>query len=107
MRDYRRITAQPGDVLYLDPPYETGEGRYYSGAIDFHELFGWLRRQPSSYFLSLNGFLGDEDRRLEVPPDLYDEHLLIENGDNPFDRLAGREPRQVIESLYIRRRGSS
>jgi len=106
VRDYRQITAKEGDVLYLDPPFETGKGRYYSGPFDFDELFGWLRKQPCSYFLSLNGFLGSEDRRLNVPDDLFDRHLLIENGENAIDRIAGREPRQVSESLYVRRRGS-
>ena len=105
VRDYRQIAAMEGDVLYVDPPYETGEGRYYAGPIDFDELFVWLRNQPCSYFLSLNGFLGSEDRRLDVPRDLYDEHMLIENGENRIDRIAGREPRQVSERLYIRRRG--
>src|SRR5262249_21532245 len=103
-RDYRVVTAKDGDVLYVDPPYVTGEGRFYPGNIDFDELFGWLRRQPCSYFLSLSGFLGSEDRRLDVPRDLYDEYMLIPSGENRIDRLAGREPRQIIESLYIRRR---
>ena len=107
MRDYRQITANDGDLLYLDPPYETGEGHYYSGQIDFDELFAWLRRQPCSYLLSLNGFLGSEDRRLDVPDDLFDRHLLIENGENAIDRIAGREPRQVSESLYIKRRSAA
>jgi DNA adenine methylase len=106
VRDYRQIAATEGDVLYLDPPYATGAGRYYSGPIAFCDLFGWLRRQPCSYLLSLNGFVGGEDRTLDVPRDLYDDHLLIENGENSIDRLAGREPRQVSESLYIRRRST-
>ncbi len=45
VRDYRQIATTEGDLLYLDPPYETGEGRHYSGKIDFGELFGWLRKQ--------------------------------------------------------------
>jgi DNA adenine methylase len=104
VRDYRQIAAKQGDVLYLDPPFETGQGRYYSGPINFDDLFAWLRRQPCSYFLSLNGFVGGEDRRLDVPKDLFDEQILIENGECAIDRLAGRESRQVIESLYVRRR---
>ncbi len=83
VRDYRQISTTVGDLLYLDPPYETGVGRYYSGMIDFPDLFNWLRRQEGDYFVSLNGFLGDEDRRLQVPADLYEEHLLLDNGDNP------------------------
>ena len=37
--------------------------------------------------LSLNGLLGDEDRTVAVPFDLYDEHVLLDNGVSPFDRL--------------------
>jgi DNA adenine methylase len=107
VRDYRQIAAKEGDVLYLDPPFETGAGRYYAGPIDFDELFAWLRKQPCSYYLSLNGSLGDEDRRLDVPCDLFDERLPLPNGESLIDRIAGREPRQVIESLYIKRRSPS
>jgi hypothetical protein len=99
VRDYRQIEAKEGDALYLDPPYETGEGRYYSGPINFDELFMWIREQPCSYFLSLNDSLGAEDRRLELPKDLYDDYLPIENAENTIDRIAGREPRRVTESL--------
>jgi DNA adenine methylase len=103
-RDYRQVTTKPGDVLYLDPPYETGEGRYYTGSFDFGELFGWLRKQQCDYFLSLNGFLGDEDRRLKVPADLYDRHRLLENGYSPLDHLYGRKPRLVTDSFYVKRK---
>ena len=91
VRDYRQITTQEGDLLYLDPPYDAREGYYYSGKFDFGELFGWLRKQQGDHLLSLNGFLGDDDRRLEVPADLYDRHRLLDNGNNPFDRLDGRD----------------
>ena len=91
VRDYREVIAQRGDLLYLDPPYETEDGEYYSGMIDFDELFGWLRKQQGDHLLSLNGFLGDEDRRVEVPTDLYDRHRLLDNGNNPFDRLDGED----------------
>jgi len=106
VRDYREITTKAGDLLYIDPPYESGEWRYYSGKLDFGELFAWLREQQGDHLLSLNGFLGDDDRRLEVPADLYDRHRLLDNGVNPFDRLDGRMPRLVTESLYIKRRGA-
>ena len=100
-RDYREVVAQQGDLLYLDPPYRTKDGEYYFGMIDFDEFFGWLRQQQGDHVLSLNGFLGDDDRRLKVPTELYDRHRLLDNG---FDRLNRRTPRLVTESLYIKRR---
>jgi hypothetical protein len=39
-----------------------------------------------------------------VPTDLYDRHRLLDSRDNPFDRLEGRTPRIVTESLYIKER---
>jgi DNA adenine methylase len=106
-RDYRGISTTAGDVLYLDPPYQTGNARYYRGRFNYGEFFDWLRSQQGDHFLSLNGFLGDDDRRLEVAADLYDRHRLLANGENPFDRLDGRSRRLVTESLYIKSRSSS
>ncbi|WP_291174385.1 hypothetical protein [Gimesia sp.] len=39
-----------------------------------------MERQRCSYLLSLNGFVGGEDRRLAVPKNLYDEELQIDAG---------------------------
>jgi hypothetical protein len=38
-----------------------------------------------------------------VPGDLYDEHLLLDNGVSPFDRLNGEAAPPMSDSLYIRR----
>lgn len=103
VRDYREVSTAPGDLLYLDPPYFNEDGQYYSGMIDFPEFFGWLRGQRGDFLLSLNGFLGDEDRTVAVPGDLYDEHLLLDNGVSPFDRLNGEAALPLTDSLYIRR----
>ncbi len=104
VRDYRQVATAEGDLLYLDPPYLNEDGQYYSGMIDFPEFFGWLRGQRGGYLLSLNGFLGDEDRTVDVPGDLYDEHLLLDNGLSPYERLNGNAAPPVSDSLYIRRR---
>lgn len=106
-RDYREVIAKTGDLLYLDPPYENETNRYYSGKIDFAGFFRWLRGQRGDHLLSLNGFLGGENRTIPVPEDLYDEHVQIGNGDNPYDRLNGKATRAVSNSLYVRvrRRG--
>lgn len=104
VRDYREVASAAGDLLYLDPPYRNRDGKYYSGMIDFPEFFGWLRGQRGDHLMSLNGFLGDVDRTVAVPPDLYDEHLLLDNGISTFDRMIGRLALSVSDSLYIRLR---
>ena len=103
VRDYREVSTGAGDLIYLDPPYLNEDGQYYSGMIDFPAFFGWLRSQRGDYLLSLNGFLGDLDRTVAVPGDLYDVHLFLENGVSPFDRLNGEAAPPMTDSLYIMR----
>ena len=104
VRDYREISTETGDLIYLDPPYLNEDGQYYGGMIDFPEFFGWLRGQRGDFLLSLNGCLGDMDRTVAVPGDLYDEHLLIDNGVSTFDRLLGQAAPPMTDSLYIKKR---
>jgi DNA adenine methylase len=101
VRDYREVSSGPGDLLYLDPPYRTS-CRYY-GRIDYGKFFDWLGPQRGSYFLSLNGHVGGEDRTIAVPGDLYDEHVMVSAGDMRFHRLMGRTGAPVTDNLYIRR----
>ena len=102
-KDYRSVELAPGDFLYLDPPYEMPEGRrtvMYTGEFDLSAMWPWLEKQRGSYALSLGGFRGEEDRRVDVPDHLYDEAFLIESP-NAFHRMTNRK---VIaqNSLYVR-----
>ncbi|QDT24444.1 Dam family site-specific DNA-(adenine-N6)-methyltransferase [Gimesia chilikensis] len=104
-RNYQRIQASEGDLLYLDPPYRISP-RFvlYNGPFDFETFFCWLRKQSSDYLLSLNGFSGEEDRRVDVPTDLYDEHLLIDSGSSSLARMNGNAGGDLRDSLYISRK---
>lgn len=104
-RNYQRIQASEGDLMYLDPPYRISP-RFvlYNGPFDFERFFRWLRKQPSDYFLSLNGFSGDQDRRIDVPVDLYDEHLLVDSGTSSLARMNGNAGGSLRDSLYISRK---
>lgn len=99
VRDYREIQSDPGDYVYLDPPYRM-TGTFYSGEIDFADLWAWMRKQ-SSYALSLNGFKSEKDCRVEVPTDLYQDHCLVYNGTNKFDQLVGNYV-MAYDSLYLK-----
>ena len=41
-REYNAVEVLPGDVIYLDPPYQNREG-YSSGGIDYNALLEWIK----------------------------------------------------------------
>lgn len=98
-RDYRSVRTRRRNVMYLDPPYPIPNNRIYSGEVGLDELFDWLGGQRGSTFLSLPGFVGEEDRRLAVPPHLYDEAVQIDAGAAP---LRPSDSPRVTNTLYVR-----
>lgn len=100
VRDYRDVSTRVRDVIYLDPPY-VAKTEIYSGRFDYGELWKWMEQQRCSYLLSLNGFVGSEDRRLAVPNNLYDEELQINAG---IGSLNTNGSIHVTNSLYLRTR---
>lgn len=102
VRDYRSVLSQDGDFLYLDPPYRTSL-RFYYGRIAFEQFFPWLSKQRGGYVLSLNGFSGKEDQRVEVPRSLYDEHFLIPTGSRRCQHNKGLISQEQSDSIYSKR----
>jgi len=103
VRDYRRITSEDGDLLYLDPPYKVNvRHAFYSGVIDFEQFFHWLGKQQGDYLLSLNGLRGGEDWTVDVPNGLYDEHTFVPAGRSSLAQLNGNRACEVKDSLYVR-----
>lgn len=90
-------------MLYLDPPYITPHDPPYSGRIDYDDMWKWMGRQRGSYFMSLNGFVDGEDRRVAVPEQLYDEEVQIDAG---IGSLNTKGPVVVTNSLYVRCRAA-
>lgn len=41
-RDYNAVEVLPGDVIYLDPPYQDRAG-YTSGGLDYNALMDWIK----------------------------------------------------------------
>jgi DNA adenine methylase len=102
VRDYGIVRSKPGDFVYLDPPYKLRKCRLYLGRFDHTQFFEWLGTQQGGYALSLNGFIGDEDRRVEVPRALYDEEMLIDNGVSALRQMNRMTTPRLRDSLYLR-----
>ena len=41
-REYNAVEVLPGDVIYLDPPYQNTSG-YISGGLDYNALLEWIK----------------------------------------------------------------
>jgi DNA adenine methylase len=98
--DYARITTEPRDFLYLDPPYAHSTGMY-QGVFDHNRMWNWLGNQAGRYALSLDGFRGEEDHRVDIPPHLFEEHHMISAG---LNRMNEKDPTSVpiSDSLYLK-----
>ncbi len=101
-QDYREVKASKNDFIYLDPPYANTKGMYY-GALNYEELWQWLRSQPCKYALSFDGISGDVDNTYEVPKDIYTKHEYLLSGNSSFKRTIGKSNDSIVyESLYIK-----
>lgn len=102
--DYKDISTEDGDFMYLDPPYANTKGMY-SGDFNNKSFFEWLERQPCGYALSYDGKSGDEDNTYDVPENLYNEHVYLKSGNSSFKRIKEvNKDAMVYESLYIKRK---
>jgi DNA adenine methylase len=104
VRDFATVRSKVGDFLYLDPPYKIGDCRLYLGKFDHTRMFEWLGKQKGGYALSLNGFVGDQDCRMDVPKSLYNEEMLIDNGQSALYRMNGMPSVRLRDSLYLKLR---
>lgn len=101
-QDYRDIKASQNDYIYLDPPYANTKGMYY-GALDYSELWEWLRQQECGYALSFDGVSGNVDNTYKVPEDIYDHHEYLLSGNSSFKRIIGKSNDSIVyESLYVK-----
>lgn len=103
--DYSEIVARATeeDFIYLDPPYFNTKDRYY-GAIDTDRLLEVLDRlneRGVRYALSLDGFSGETDYRVEIPSELFTEQYLLTSGNSSFKKVIDGETAEVKESLYL------
>lgn len=106
--DYREIleTAQPGDVIYMDPPYQgvcTGrDSRYFSGIShnEFIEALEQLNSRNIDYIISYDGFCGDKEYGTDLPKDLELKRIYLDAGLSTQSLFNG-DKLFTKESLYI------
>lgn len=98
--------AQPGDFIYMDPPYlgtTTGRDKRYAEQLELDRLtsgLGELRRRGIRFALSYDGMTGDKVYGAPLPDHLHLTRLLLHAGKSSQATLAGRSE-ETIESLYL------
>jgi DNA adenine methylase len=106
--DYKTILemARPGDIVYMDPPYQgvCGErdSRYFAG-IDHEEFVDELIKlndRAISYVVSYDGKSGDISYGKDLPGSLFLEHVQLDAGRSSQATLLGKNL-ITIESLYV------
>lgn len=106
--DYKTILeiALPGDIVYMDPPYQgvCGErdSRYFSG-IEHNEFVLELEKlikRGISFIVSYDGKCGEKAYGEEIPIDLGLEHIHLNAGRSSQATLLGKNS-ITFESLYI------
>ena len=53
--------------------------------------------------LSFDGIAGKENNIVNVPKELYNQHILLNSGNSSFRRVVGKSVNTIVyESLYIK-----
>lgn len=108
--DYREVLklARPGDVVYMDPPYQgvcsSRDNRYFSG-IDFNEFvvaIDDLNKRGIDFIISYDGSCGEKQYGMDLPERLGLKKILLNAGLSSQSILLGKKE-VTYESLYLSR----
>lgn len=108
--DYREVLemARPGDVVYMDPPYQgvsnVRDSRYFSGIDfnDFVEAVDRLNHRGIDFVISYDGKCGDKEYGNDLPEWLDCEKVYLNAGISSQAVLLGKKD-ITYEALYISR----
>ncbi|MCK9170351.1 MAG: DNA adenine methylase [Treponema sp.] len=108
--DYKILLqkTQPGDIVYMDPPYQgvcgDRDSRYFAGIshCEFVEELRNLHNRGISFIVSYDGKLGKKSYGKELPKDIGLEHVFLNAGRSSQATLLGKKD-ETIESLYVTR----
>lgn len=106
--DYHDIfeMAQPGDLFYLDPPYQgvtnVRDNRYFSGVPfdEFAQAINILNDKGIDYLISYDGACGGKEYGKDLPESLGCEKIMLNAGLSSQALLLGRKS-TTFEALYI------
>lgn len=107
-KDYTEILliAEPGDLVYMDPPYQgvnNGISSRYIKGLDFDSFvqsLEYLNRRNIDYIVSYDGQNDDGKFGKDLPDYLGLQHILIKAGRSAQGNLNGKQI-TTYESLYI------
>lgn len=106
--DYREVarSARPGDVVYMDPPYQgvcsSRDNRYFSG-IDFHDFVVCVEELNSrgiDFIISYDGTCGDKQYGIDLPAELGLRKIMLNAGLSSQSLLLGKKE-TTVEALYL------
>lgn len=108
--DYREITkeARPGDVVYMDPPYQgvcsSRDSRYFSGIKfnEFVECIDDLNRRNIDFAISYDGTCGERQYGEDLPKELGLKKIMLTAGLSSQSILLGKKE-TTVEALYLSR----
>ncbi|MCQ2273973.1 MAG: DNA adenine methylase [Bacteroidales bacterium] len=106
--DYREVTkrAVPGDIVYMDPPYQgvcaSRDSRYFSGIDynDFVECIADLNERGIDYIISYDGSCGNKHYGVDLPSELGLKKIMLNAGLSSQSILLGKKE-TTIEALYL------
>lgn len=108
--DYREITkeARPGDIVYMDPPYQgvcsSRDSRYFSGIKfnEFVECIDDLNRRNIDFAISYDGTCGERQYGEDLPKELGLRKIMLTAGLSSQSLLLGKKE-TTVEALYLSR----
>ena len=106
--DYEEILdmAQPGDLVYMDPPYQgtsTKKNPRYHQGLDFDRFvvnLEKLNERGVAFIVSFDGKLGEKEYGKPLPDYLNLSRIEIHAGRSSQSTLNGKNEK-TIESLYV------
>lgn len=106
--DYHQILemARPGDLVYMDPPYQgvsnVRDNRYFAGVSfdEFAESIKILERKGVDYLISYDGECGGKEYGEELPSSLHCQKIMLNAGLSSQSLLLGKKS-TTFEALYV------